>query len=135
MEMKSIAKVITRVEERDYNKEVRLTFADGTQQTVPGSDIQPGYFPRVGDHWRMEVPLSVKPYAKVPQLTPFAPHQQRVVDEKADNDERMAKLGAFMDSNPLFGKLDEAEQKRMARQHSLMFQLSIVLGERIAAFE
>lgn len=66
--------------------------------------------------------------------TVFAPHEQRVVDEKADNDERMQKLGAFMDSNPLFGKLPAAEQERMARQHSLMFQLSIVLGERIAAF-
>lgn len=61
------------------------------------------------------------------------PHQQRVVDEKAELDEKLAKLVAF-GITPLFASLPADEQGRLNRQHSLMEQYSAVLGERIAAF-
>ena len=59
--------------------------------------------------------------------------QQRVVDEKAELDEKLSKLDAFV----LTGKFDalpNAEQERMQRQQKAMGEYSAVLGERIAAF-
>ena len=64
---------------------------------------------------------------------PFAPHQQRVVDEKAELDDRAGKLNVFIGTE-VFKGLPLAERGRMTRQLSLMLQLSMVLGERIAAF-
>lgn len=61
------------------------------------------------------------------------PHQQRVVDEKNELDERLGKLLAFFQT-PMFGTLSEAEQSRMRNQARFMDGYSAVLGERIAAF-
>lgn len=61
------------------------------------------------------------------------PHQQRVVDEKKELDERLAKLSEF-GKGELFESLAPSEQGRLNRQHSIMEDLSTVLGERIAAF-
>lgn len=64
----------------------------------------------------------------------YAPHQQRVVDEKTELDERRAKLGDFITVNPIFQGLTEAEQERLKRQRKIMSEYSDVLGERIDAF-
>ena len=61
------------------------------------------------------------------------PHQIRVVAEKRELDERLQRLVAFM-GTATFAELPEAEQARLTRQRDLMAQLSMVLGERIAAF-
>ena len=61
------------------------------------------------------------------------PHQQRVVDEKQELDEKIGKLMPFLMTS-IFENLDEAEQERMIRQLHLMSGYSEVLGERIAAF-
>lgn len=61
------------------------------------------------------------------------PHQQRVVDEKKDLDDKLAKLLAFF-QNPIFTGLSEAEQSRLRNQARFMDGYSAVLGERIAAF-
>jgi hypothetical protein len=61
------------------------------------------------------------------------PHQQRVVDEKTELDEKLKKLDAF-GRTELFASLPADEQGRLNRQHSVMEQYSAVLGERIAAF-
>ena len=61
------------------------------------------------------------------------PHQQRVVEEKADLDGRLERLRAFF-STGLFGNLDAAERNRMQRQAIAMQKLSDILGERIEAF-
>jgi len=63
----------------------------------------------------------------------MAPHQQRVVDEKAELDEKHIKLISFF-GTPIFSSLDSAEQLRLAKQCELMGKYSEVLGERIAAF-
>ena len=62
------------------------------------------------------------------------PHQQRVIDEKADLDARAAKLSEFIGLNPFFEKLDPQEQERMKIQNDIMWQYSEILGQRIAAF-
>jgi hypothetical protein len=61
------------------------------------------------------------------------PHQQRVVDEKAELDEKLEKLRAFFGTDRFDG-LDTDEKKRMWRQADHMEAYSGVLGERIAAF-
>lgn len=61
------------------------------------------------------------------------PHQQRVVSEKAELDEKRAKLTAFY-STPIFHGLPESEQTRLLRQGVAMRTYSEILGERIAAF-
>ncbi len=63
----------------------------------------------------------------------MAPHQQRVIDEKADLEVKIEALGKFF-SNPLFLKLDEAERERLKRQHAIMADYRDILQERIAAF-
>lgn len=60
-------------------------------------------------------------------------YQQRVVAEKAELDEKLAKLDAF-GRTQIFASLSADEQGRLNRQHSLMGKYSAVLGERIAAF-
>jgi len=62
------------------------------------------------------------------------PHQQRVVDEKTELDEKLKKLGAFISSSSVFLSLPEDEQLRMKHQAMHMSNYSRVLGERIAAF-
>ena len=61
------------------------------------------------------------------------PHQQRVVDEKAELDAKIDKLTAFIDG-PIFYGLPEAEQERLVRQLHYMGHYTAVLGERIAVF-
>lgn len=61
------------------------------------------------------------------------PHQQRVVDERRELDERRDKLSAFY-STPIFHGLPESEQSRLLSQGVAMRSYSEILGERIAAF-
>lgn len=61
------------------------------------------------------------------------PHQQRVVDEKTELDDKRTKLLAFIES-PKFAELPDAERGHLARQADVMREYSIVLGKRIAGF-
>ena len=60
-------------------------------------------------------------------------YQQRIITEKAELDEKLAKLDAFGRTDR-FASLSDDEQGRLNRQHSLMEEYSAVLGERIANF-
>jgi hypothetical protein len=62
------------------------------------------------------------------------PHQQRVVDEKAELDERREKLDKFLDTET-FENLPQHEKTLLVRQSYLMLEYSNILGERIAAFK
>lgn len=62
------------------------------------------------------------------------PHQQRVVDEKTELDNKLEKLNDFVQRNPLFLSLPIEEQERLKQQSFVMAQYSSILGERIAAF-
>ena len=62
------------------------------------------------------------------------PHQQRVVDEKVEVDEKLDKLSAFIESSPIFVGLPHEERVLLIRQEQAMLEYSNILGERIAAF-
>jgi hypothetical protein len=61
------------------------------------------------------------------------PHQQRVVDERAELDGKLAKLNTFIDG-ATFSALDADEQDRLKQQAATMTMYSDILTERIAAF-
>lgn len=62
------------------------------------------------------------------------PHQQRVVEEKNELDEKLSKLSAFIDNSELFFKLSEEDQDLLGRQEDIMKKYSQVLRERIQLF-
>lgn len=62
------------------------------------------------------------------------PHQQRVVTEKAELDEKATALSTFIGRSPIFETLDAAEQERLKEQNDVMWRYSEILGARIAAF-
>ena len=65
----------------------------------------------------------------------MAPHQERVVTEKAELDEKLSKLTAFTTmQNATFASLPNAEKARLIEQREVMERYSTILGERIAAF-
>ena len=66
-------------------------------------------------------------------MSTLAPHQQRVVTERDELAERLAKLFAFFQS-PIFAGLPAAEQTRLRSQARFMDGYLAVLGERIEAF-
>ncbi len=66
-------------------------------------------------------------------MSGLQPHEQRVVDEKTELDERRAKLNAFFDSS-IFKGLNKDEQGRLEHQGFHMTCYSDILAARIAAF-
>ena len=60
-------------------------------------------------------------------------YQQRVIDEKAELDERREKLNSFFGGS-IYSGLDHDEQSRLQLQGSLIKMLSDVLEPRICAF-
>lgn len=72
-------------------------------------------------------------YRLLPPIDHLPAHEQRVVIEKAELDERLSKLSAFF-GTPIFTGLDEEERERLAAQARAMGDYSRILGDRIAAF-
>lgn len=62
------------------------------------------------------------------------PHQQRVIDEKAELDARLSNLIPFLSSDTCHG-LPFDERGRLKHQSMVMADYSKILGERIAAFD
>lgn len=63
----------------------------------------------------------------------LAPHQERVVTEKKELEDKISKLGAFI-VGPKFVSLNATERSLLARQHTIMLAYQEVLHERIAAW-
>ena len=61
------------------------------------------------------------------------PHQARVIVEKTELDEKLSKLGPFLESD-IFAKLNIVERGQLHRQYKAMSDYSKILGERIALF-
>lgn len=55
---------------------------------------------------------------------------QRIVDEKAELDERAGKLGEFVKSEK-FHSLDSQMQSLMVEQYDMMKRYSVILGKRL----
>ena len=77
--------------------------------------------------WNEEVAIAMPPARPV--------YQQRVIDEKAEMDDRLTKLSAFIDAGKGAMQTVPAEEfVRMLVQSGIMKEYSEILGERIAAF-
>ena len=61
------------------------------------------------------------------------PHQQRVIDEKRELDDKISRLVPFLSSDT-FKTIPPAEQGRLKRQSRIMQEYADVLGERIGEF-
>ena len=62
------------------------------------------------------------------------PHQQRMLEEQEELEERMGKLQRFSNT-PAHDKLSKVEQALLACQYAAMQNYSTVLGYRIELFE
>ncbi len=65
------------------------------------------------------------------------PHQQRVVEEKKELDEKLDRLYAFVNAEnqtAIFKMLPVRERNRLHRQCAIMEEYSNILGSRIADF-
>ena len=62
------------------------------------------------------------------------PHEQRVVDEKAELSERLEKLNDFISSSPIFEGLPEKDQSLLVSQKFAMSEYEAILTERISRF-
>ena len=75
-----------------------------------------------------------------PRKLGMLPHQQRVIDERDQLAERLAKLQAFIEAEPkdgavsLFGSLDDSERLDMRQQQFHMASYLACLNSRIARF-
>lgn len=69
-----------------------------------------------------------------PEPNILLPYQQRVTEEKNKVDENATKLSAFIKTNPKFKTYNITEQTRLRQQCLIMWELSKILGKRIAAF-
>lgn len=61
------------------------------------------------------------------------PHQQRVVDEKKELDDKREKLLTFINGS-VFRNLNQAEKDRLITQYGVMGIYSEILHQRIRAF-
>ena len=62
------------------------------------------------------------------------PHQQRVVDEANELNDKREKLSAFISGNPIFSGLDMVQQGLMKTQLHAMTAYLEVLNLRISYF-
>lgn len=65
----------------------------------------------------------------------YAPHQQRVIEEKTELDTKARALESFIHENPQFGKVEEVEQSLLREQLKIMLKYSHLLGIRISIFQ
>lgn len=65
------------------------------------------------------------------------PHQERVVAEKKELDEKLEKLLTFIDAGkgPIFSTLITEERQRLTTQARIMKEYSDILADRINAFQ
>ena len=63
------------------------------------------------------------------------PHQQRVVEEKSELDEKLSKLSAFTRSSKFSTMVADGDERyRLRVQEEIMKYYSKILAERITAF-
>lgn len=60
-------------------------------------------------------------------------HQERVITEKTELDEKVRKLDQFL-LGALFNTLPQAERGRLVEQSAVMRRYAEILADRIAAF-
>lgn len=107
-------------------------YCNGSADTAPKKEPEQGYGVKYEDGYTSWSPKGVFEAAYVPMghADGLQPHVQRVVAEKAQLDDRLVKLGAFLKS-PRFLELGEHARNLLNKQHALMEELSEVLAQRL----
>lgn len=111
----------------------------GTKQILAWAqdkDGQPGYAVKYADGYTSWSPKDVFEAAYLPMghVDNLPPHQQRVIGEKIQLDDRMGKLAVFVQDVIIHNYLDSHERQRLSRQLDAMREYSEILAARIAAF-
>lgn len=96
---------------------------------------QSGYAVKYADGYISWSPKGVfeAAYIDIGHVSHMPPHQQRVIGEKAQLDDKLTKLTAFLQGET-FKALPEDEQDRLLRQSIAMRDYAAALDERISAF-
>lgn len=110
----------------------------GTKQILAweqDKDGQSGYAVKYADGYVSWSPKDVFEAAYIPigHVDHLPAHQQRVIGEKVQLDDKVGKLTDFLDGE-FFRSLDAAEQERLTVQLGAMREYQKILAERIAAF-
>lgn len=92
-----------------------------------------GYGVKYEDGYTSWSPKDVfeKAYIGIGQVKELPPHVQRMIGEKAQNDDRLAKLSAFIKTQGFLG-LSAKSQELLTTQAGAMGELSAILAERIS---
>ena len=64
----------------------------------------------------------------------YKPHERRVIEEQAELSARIAALGKFLYTTPVFQGLDEVDQRLLVTQHKHMLDYDHILIQRISRF-
>ena len=131
-----LARPMTRQEYNDY-RNWKLPEDENGSDAGYLVEYQDGGKP---NHWKHTGCISWLPkeqfdaaYKARPAVEGMAPHQQRVVDEKAELDDKIQKLSGFFQTI-IYHNLPPEEKSRLTMQLHFMTSYSEVLGTRIAAF-
>ncbi|NIE67459.1 hypothetical protein [Burkholderia sp. Ax-1719] len=101
---------------------------------VPEALLENGYYAEWMPYQKGQAAKTEAVEKALADATPARPaHEQRVIDEKAQLDDRLVKLVAFF-GTPIYAGLQEEEKFRLQVQSDAMETYSDVLGARIAAF-
>lgn len=99
-----------------------------------GKDLQECAEPNPYPNSRDTSNATVDPTAAEVTKSTLPPHQARVVEEKAQLDDRLKKLDAFIQHSTIYRALPEEERGRLVKQALLMAEYKAVLVQRILAF-
>lgn len=114
---------------------LKINTLEGTMTVKPGDWIIKGV---KGEFYPCKPDIFAATYdaEPSPSNSSLPPHQQRVLDEKRELDEKLQKLTAFISSEKFTTIVqDEAERGRLVCQEETMKDYSAILAERIEAFD
>lgn len=119
-----------------------MTRGDFVACVYPGQPMNPGsarddagYLVQYSDGYKSWSPKAVfeASYLPLGNIEGMADYQQRVIAEKAENDDKLSRLTPALNGN-IRDRVGADEFSRMCEQERVMRELSAILGARIAAF-
>lgn len=110
----------------------------GTKQVTAWPELKDsldGYAVKCADGYTSWSPKDVfeQAYIGIGRVKDLPPHVQRVIGEKAQLDDRLAKLNAFINT-PGFKDLTAKSQELLTTQAICMGEMSEILDQRLSGF-
>lgn len=111
-------------------------YCTGKVDRAPAHPAEPGYAVKYPDGYISWSPKDVFEAAYLPMghIDHLPPHQQRVIGEKVQLDDKIEKLAAFSYTEQ-YKALSDEKRCLLCDQHAAMMQYADILGQRIAAFK